>query len=78
MWQFERPPFTLSRLEQLQSGMTTNDVRRVLGMPTMAWTRTNESGQAFSEWAYSRSMSWPIVYVYFKPDGTLENHSYDR
>jgi hypothetical protein len=78
VWQFERPPFALSRLERLQTGMTTNDVRRILGAPTSAWLRTNEAGQACFEWAYSRRMSWPIVYVYFKADGTLERHRYDR
>ena len=78
VWQFERPPFALSRLERLQTGMTTNDVRRILGTPTSAWLRTNEAGQAYLEWAYSRTMSWPIVYVYFKADGTLERHRYDR
>jgi len=78
VWQFERPPFALSRLDRLHSGMSTNDVKSVLGTPTSFWVRTNNSGQAYSEWAYSRSMSWPIVYVYFKPDGTFESHRYDR
>jgi hypothetical protein len=77
-WQIERPPIELSGLEQLHGGMTTNDVRRLLGAPSSAWTRTNDSGQASPEWAYSRRMSWPIVYVYFKPDGTFASHRYDR
>ena len=78
VWQFERPPFALSRLERLRPSMTTNEVRQILGTPTSAWLRTDEAGQLCSEWAYSRSMSWPIVYVYFKPDGTFQSHRYDR
>jgi hypothetical protein len=78
MWQFERPPFPLSRLEQLRSTMTTNEVQQLLGAPAAEWSRTNDTGQVYSEWAYWRSSSWPIVYVYFSPDGTFERHVYDR
>ena len=77
MWNFERPPFSLSRLQQLHPAMSTNDVKRVLGTPTSAWIRTNQAGEAFCEWAYSRRMSWPIVYIYFNPDGTFARHRYD-
>ena len=76
-WQFNRPPFPLSRLEQLRPTMTTNEVRALLGVPADEWTRTNDAGQIYSEWAYSRPSSWPIVYVYFRPDGTFESHRYD-
>jgi hypothetical protein len=76
-WQFNRPPFSLSRLEQLHTTMRTNDVQRVLGSPTSVSTRTNESGQAYCAWAYSRPMSWPIVYVYFSPEGQFRRHEYD-
>jgi hypothetical protein len=78
MWQFERPPFSLSRLEQLRPTMTTNEVRQILGTPSDEWSRTNDTGQVYSEWAYSRPSSWSIVYVYFRPDGTFERHVYDR
>jgi hypothetical protein len=78
MWQFDTPPFPLSRLQQLHPTMTTNDVEKVLGTPSSAWTRTNDSGQAYSEWAYSRRMSWPIVYIYFTPDGRFGSHRYDH
>lgn len=78
MWQFERPPFPLSRLEQLRPTMTTNEVRLLLGTPADEWSRTNDTGQVYSEWAYSRRSSWSIVYVYFRPDGTFESHDYDR
>jgi hypothetical protein len=77
IWNFERPPFPLSRLERLHAEMTTNDVRQILGVPSSSWVRTNEAGHVYSEWAYSRQSSWPIVYVYFKPDGTFDRHRYD-
>jgi hypothetical protein len=77
VWQFEQPPFPLTRLKRLHAGMTTNDVRQVLGAPTSSEIRTDDSGRPCTEWAYSQSMSWPIVYVYFKPEGTFESHRYD-
>lgn len=75
--QFNRPPFALSRLEQLRQTMTTNEVRQLLGTPAAEWSCTNDTGQVYSEWAYSRPSSWSIVYVYFRPDGTFERHVYD-
>jgi hypothetical protein len=78
VWQFDRPPFPLSRLHQLHSGMSRHDVQKILGSPSDAWTRTNDSGEAYAEWAYSRPMSWPIVYIYFTPDGRFGSHRYDH
>jgi hypothetical protein len=78
MWQFNRPPFHLSNLERLHSGMTTNDVRKLLGAPRHAYIHTNETGQPFTTWSYSRRGSWSIVYIYFHSDGTFERHVYDR
>jgi hypothetical protein len=78
VWSFDRPPLPLSRLERLHTTMTTNEVRHVLGVPSSSWIRTNEAGFTFCEWAYSRAHSWPIVYVYFKPDGTFDGYRYDR
>jgi hypothetical protein len=76
-WQFNQPPFPLSRLEQLNPKLTTNDVRQILGVPADSWALTNDSGLVRFEWAYSRPSSWPIVYVSFRPDGTFERHRYD-
>ena len=45
IWQFERPPLPLARLQQLHTGMTTNEVRQVLGTPASSWMRTNEAGR---------------------------------
>jgi hypothetical protein len=78
IWQFNRPPFSLSLLEQLHRGMSTNEVQRVLGSPASSWMRTNDIGQVYAEWAYSREWSWPIVYVYFTPEGQFNRHEYDH
>lgn len=72
-WQFNRPPFPLTKLDQLDSRMNTNDVRSILGVPSGAYSWTNESGQPHVYWSYSRVSSWPIVYIYFSPDGTSES-----
>jgi hypothetical protein len=76
--QFDRSPVPLSQLRQLHTMMTTNDVQSVLGSPSSAWTRTNDLGQSYSEWAFSRPMSWPIVYIHFTPDGRFASHRYDH
>ena len=78
VWEFNGPPFPLSQLQQLHAEMSTNDVQKIFGSPSSAWTRTNDSGQAYPEWAYSRHMSWPTVYIYFTPDGRFGSHRYDH
>lgn len=78
IWSFCRPPFPLKKLDLLHSSMTTNDVGKILGTPTSAWTRTNSLGQPYAEWAYSKIGSWSIVYLYFTPDGNFQSHRYDK
>jgi len=68
MWQFNRPPFDLARLQQLQAGMTQQQVRQVLGEPRLK----DEFG-----WHYARPMAWPIVHVRFDANGRLSGHDYD-
>lgn len=68
IWNFGRPPFDLDLLHELQRGMTKAEVRHILGSPTA------DSGD---EWAYSRFMAWPIVYVRFDADGTFASSSID-
>jgi hypothetical protein len=77
LWNFNRPPFPLSRLESLRPGMTTNEVKAILELPNDTYVLTNETAQPFVHWAYRRAGSWPIVYVHFHPDGTLDRHVYD-
>jgi hypothetical protein len=68
MWNFNRPPFDLQRLEQLRVGMSQEETRQILGPPT--------SGDSNS-WAYSRPMAWPIVYVRFDESGGFQESEYD-
>ena len=68
MWQFNRPPFDLARLQRLQKGMAQEQVREILGEPR---------GTNMKSWHYSRAMSWPIVHVHFDANGKLESHEYD-
>ena len=67
-WQFDRPPFDLSKLQELQRGMTQQQVREILGEP--------QSRDA-TVWHYSRMMSWPTVHVRFDGNGRVESHDYD-
>jgi hypothetical protein len=77
IWQFNQPPFPLTKLDTLHSGLSTNQVQEILGIPSSSWIRTNKVGAVYAEWAYSRDGSWPIVYIYFSPEGTFERHVYD-
>jgi hypothetical protein len=69
IWNFDRPPFDLGRLNQLQAGMTKAEVARKLGKPASDYG---------DHWAYSRFMAWPIVYVYFDDQDRLVQQQYDR
>ena len=77
LWNFEQPPFPLELLQQLDSGMNAGDVQEVLGTPDDVWLRNDADGQGYQEWAYQRKGSWPIVYIYFTPDGRFSSSRYD-
>ena len=68
MWNFNRPPFDLARLKELQPGMSQHEVRQILGAPKSEFGGT---------WAYSRFMAWPIVYVRFDESGRFTESEYD-
>lgn len=70
MWNFNQPPMPLSKLQMLQKGMSKRQVILILGEPTTKY-------DASSEWAYSRLLSWPIVYIYFDKQGRFKEHRYD-
>lgn len=77
MWQLNRPPFAFSRLELLSPGMTTNEVAEILGSPRGVYVSSNSAAQPVFKWIYSRTLSWPIVTVYFHSNGTFDRHEYD-
>lgn len=76
-WSFNRPPVNPGRLDLLKQSMTQAEVLSILGNPTSEWLRTNDLEQTYVEWAYSRSLSWSIVYVYFDPSGKFDRVVYD-
>src|SRR5262245_48264266 len=74
IWQSDRPPFDLAKLQQLQRGMSQQQVQQVLGEP-----QSSEAGVTSvdgTSWAYSRWMAWPTVYVDFDASGRLERYEY--
>lgn len=68
VWQFNRPPFDLEKLQWLKVGMSQQQVREVLGTPR------SDSGES---WAYSRFMAWPTVKVRFDESRRLKDWDYD-
>ncbi len=74
---FNRWPFDLKKLDGLTDASTQQEVTAMLGQPSSTWTRTNKNGEAYQEWAYSRPLAWPIVYIYFDPDGTYSTNECD-
>jgi hypothetical protein len=68
MWNFNRPPFDLARLQQLRPGMSQPEVRQILGAPKSDYG---------DHWAYSRFMAWPIVYVRFDENKRFTKSDYD-
>jgi hypothetical protein len=89
---FDSPPIPLAKLERLHPKMNTNDVRRLLGAPSSIFVSSNAEPRRVHwsntivtnatpptvHWAYSRLLSWPIVYVYFDENGNYESHVYDH
>ncbi|MCR9246218.1 MAG: hypothetical protein NXI31_14400 [bacterium] len=67
-WQFNRPPFPLDRLDRLTHEMSKEQVHEILGAP---------SDENEDNWAHSRVIAWPIVYVYFDSKGNYTRHRYD-
>lgn len=63
----ETPSFDLQRMEQIELGMTKDEVRKILGEPH------SDFGNS---WAWSTG--WPIVYVYFDAEGRYREWVYDR
>jgi hypothetical protein len=67
-WSFNQPPFSLSLLEQLEVGMTQDEVKSILGDPDSVDPM---------HWTYSRPFSWPIVHITFDNNGKFAESDYD-
>ena len=69
MWNFERPPIGLTKLDRLTVGMSKDEVRREFGSP---------SSTSADAWTYTRVLAWPILHVYFDESERYVRHEYDR
>ena len=56
---------------------TTQEVERVLGKTKSEYEMTNAEGEKITQWAYSASGAWPMVYVNFTQDGKYQSHDCD-
>ena len=68
VWNFDRPPFDMAKLDQMRVGQLETDVEALLGAPGSRYEKT---------WAYSRFLSWPIVYVEFDDNRRVRSWRYD-
>jgi len=68
LWNFNRPPFDLRHLQQLRIGMTQDEVRHTLGVPSSRYSNS---------WNYSRVLAWPMVNVDFDDSARLKDWNYD-
>ena len=68
LWNVNQPPFRLEKLQLLQKGMSKQQVKQILGEP---------SDDFNDHWAYSRPLSWPIVYIYYDERGLFKESVYD-
>lgn len=68
LWQVNRPPFALSKMEKISKGMSKAKILEILPEPTY------EDG---SSWTYSRKSSWPIMYLYFDENDLFVKSEYD-
>jgi hypothetical protein len=68
LWQFDRPPFDLAKLQSLETGMSQAQVVEILGPPRKIYGE---------RWSYARSLSWPVVQIHFDGAGKLIRYEYD-
>ena len=72
VWMMEAPALPHSSMAAIQPGMTREQVRDRLGSPkTVA---SNEDGS--ETWIYHRH-TWAIFFVYFSPEGAVDEAVHD-
>jgi hypothetical protein len=77
LWNFNRWPFDLKKLDSFNEKTTTQEVQKTLGKPKSIYYKKNDEGEKIEEWIYSASGAWPIVYIRFSHDGTYIDHETD-
>jgi outer membrane protein assembly factor BamE (lipoprotein component of BamABCDE complex) len=68
--EFNRLPVDREKIDRLTKNMSRQDVESLLGHPANIY-------DVDRKWAYSRLLSWSIVYVYFDKDGQFERVEID-
>jgi len=64
-------PVRKERLEQLQAGMTKEQVKSILGAPSKEYPR--------GQWTYKRALGFGYVNIHWKADGTYDGqYNYER
>jgi hypothetical protein len=77
VWNFQAPPVSLAVIKGLPKGATTKEVLKQFGPPKYAYEEMLNDGSNGSVWVYARSLSWPILYIYFDADGKYSYFVYD-
>lgn len=77
IWNFTQWPIERDALRSLSRTHSEEDVLRILGEPTARFVHSDEHGASYVEFAYSRPMAWPIVYVRFDTAGNFASYHGD-
>jgi hypothetical protein len=78
VWGAESPPFSAARMNRIRAGMTANEVRTILGEPSLVIASTNETDrQVWAQWVYTRPLKAVIFRVVFNPQGVCTRHEPD-
>jgi len=77
LWNFNRWPFDLKKLDSFNEKTTTEEVQKTLGKPKSIYYKKSDEGEKIEEWIYSAPGAWPIVYIRFTHYGTYIDHETD-
>jgi hypothetical protein len=72
VWMMEAPALPYSSMASIQPGMTCDEVRELLGAPKAV--NLNEDGS--ETWVYHRN-TWAVFFIYFSPDGVVDEAVHD-
>jgi hypothetical protein len=67
---FNSPAIPLEKVKAIPRGTTQAEILRTIGKPT-------STDQENRRWEYTKSLRWPIVYLYFDRDFLYDHFEYD-
>ena len=70
-WSLALPPSAYHKVDRLREGMTLDEVIEIIGQPDSVFDNAKEL-------AYSRPLSWGILYVYFDEQRHFVRWRYDE